>query len=97
MVQEYHCMNNGFVSAENIGGSDEAAILCTTDSGNCCSDGVSEQQWLFPNGTRVPPRDLERGWTLWTIYSYGTGDSVIRLHRQPDSDGQVRGLFRCQN
>jgi hypothetical protein len=84
--------NNGFVSAENIGESNEAALLCTTDSGNCCSDRVSEQQWLFPNGTRVPSR--ERGWTLWT--SYGTGDSVIRLHRQADSDGQVRGLFRCQ-
>jgi hypothetical protein len=84
--------NNGFVSAENIGESNEAALLCTTDSDNCCSDRVSEQQWLFPNGTRVPRRDLESGWTLWTSY----GNGVIRLHRQADSDSQVRGLFRCQ-
>ena len=84
--------NNGFVSAENIGESDETALLCTTDSGNCCLDRVSEQQWLFPNGTRIPPG--EGGWTLWTSY----GNGVIRLHRQADSDGQVRirGLFRCQ-
>ena len=30
--------NNGFVSAESIGESDETALLCTTDSDNCCSD-----------------------------------------------------------
>ena len=79
------------MSAESIGVSSEAALLCTTDSDNCCTERVSEQQWLFPNGTRVPPR--ERGWTLWTSH----GDGVIRLHRQtPDSDDQIRGLFRCQ-
>ena len=82
--------NNGIVSAENIGESDETALLCTTDSDNCCSHIVFEQQWLFPNGTRVPSRGS--GWTLWTSY----GDGVIRLHRQADSDGQIRGLFRCQ-
>ena len=82
--------NNGFVSAENIGESDETALLCTTDSDNCCSDRVSEQQWLFPNGTRVPRRDSS--WILWTSY----GDGVISLHRQADSDGQIHGLFRCQ-
>ena len=84
--------NNGFVSAENIGESDETALLCTTDSDNCCSDRVSGQQWLFPNGTRVPSRG--DSWTLWTSY----GDGVIRLHRhgRADSDDQVRGLFRCQ-
>ena len=82
--------NNGFVTAENIGESDETALLCMTDSDNCCSGRVSEQQWLFPNGTRIPPR--ENGWMFWTSY----GNGVIRLYRQTDSDGQVRGLFRCQ-
>ena len=82
--------NNGFVSAENIGQLDTLALLCMTDSASCCSNRVSEQQWLFPNGTRVPLRGS--GWTIWTSYD----DGIIRLHRQTDSDEQVQGLFRCQ-
>ena len=85
--------NNGLVTAEKIGESDSTALLCTTDNDNCCSSRVSEQQWLFPNGTRVP-HGRESGWKLWTSYS----DGVIRLHRhQTEADGsQVHGLFQCQ-
>ena len=84
--------NNGFVSSEDVGEEDVDALLCTTDldSSSCCSDRVPGQQWIFPNGTRVPLRG--NGWTFWT--SYGAG--VIRLHRRSQDSDQIQGLFRCQ-
>ena len=82
--------NNGFVSAEHVGSSNNSALMCTTDSNSCCSAQAPRQQWLFPNGTRVPLR--ESGWTFWTSYDVG----VIRLHHRSVPVHNVSGLFRCQ-
>ena len=85
--------NNGFVSAEQVGSSNNGTLLCITDSNSCCSVLAPRQQWLFPNGTRVPPR--EDGWTFWTSYDVG----VKRLHRQRTIGvpvHNVSGLFQCQ-
>ena len=84
--------NNGFVSVQRVGETNEDALLCSTDGSSCCSDQVPEQRWLFPNGTRVPLG--ETGWTYWTTY----GDGVIRLHHRfvSSHEDEVFGLFRCQ-
>ena len=85
--------NNSFVSAEHVGSSNNSVLMCITDSNSCCSVRAPRQQWLFPNGTRVPLR--ESGWTFWTSYDV----RVIRLHHQSTNDvtvHNVSGLFRCQ-
>ena len=82
---------NGSTVLRTAIGEGDAALLCTTDSVDCCISSIGRAgEFYFPNGTQVPiAADV-------TIHSYyrNRGDGFIRLNRR--SNVVVTGEFRCE-
>ena len=86
--------NNSIVTLEDIGEQDDA-LLCKTNLTACCrssntSDSHALGNWFFPNGTRVPSRNVS-GWGL-DIYRT-RGQMVVLLHRRR---GGEEGIYCCE-
>ena len=94
--------DDGFVNFDDIGtngGVDgDAALLCLTNSTNCCGPGdpTTTGDWYFPNG-ESPVGDLTsntQGQAGRNDYYYrNRGPSVVRLNR--NNNPSEKGRFRC--
>ena len=95
----YH--NNSLVALEEIGESDNDALLCMTDRTACCRPPYTDSgdlgnaigNWFFPNETRVPSMTINSTSKLqWDFYRT-RGQSVVRLHHRR---GRVTGIYHCE-
>ena len=76
---------------EEIGEGDDA-LLCVTNLTTCCQLSHTSTDrlignWFFPNGTKVPGRDVN-----WDIYRT-RGHMVVYLHRRK---GGMEGIYHCE-
>ena len=81
--------NNSLVTLEDIGDSDDAALLCVTDLTACCRLPASNAtgNWHFPNRTRVPSSGNQ-----WDFHRT-RGQMVVRLHRRRSG---ATGIYSCE-
>ena len=91
--------NNSLVNLEDIGESDDAALLCMTDKTACCRPPYTGRNtsvignWFFPDGTTVFNESINSTSNLQLDF-YGTrGQMVVLLHRWT---GGVTGIYRCE-
>ena len=78
--------NNSIVTLNDIAEND-GALLCYTNSVDCCKNTQSE--WYFPNGTTVGTSDA--GSDLYR----NRGPSVVRLNRRNNAM-MPTGVFHCE-
>ena len=80
------------MALEEIGDNDDTALLCMTNQTACCrspftgENGPPLGNWLFPNGTRVPPKGNQ-----WNMYR-NRGPMVIRMYHRRDGE---EGIYHC--
>ena len=79
--------NNSNVNLEDIGESDDDALLCRTNLTACYKD-PSIGNWFFPNGTRVPSDDSPN-----TAFYRTRGEMVVYLRH---TGGGLEGNYRCE-
>ena len=77
--------NNSLVTLEDIGDSNDDALLCMTEYSTCCKQPALGN-WFFPNGTRV--RSSGNNWDFHRT----RGDMAVVLHRRR---GGVDGVYSC--
>ena len=78
------------MALEDIGEGDYA-LHCVTDLTACCRYYIGEMgsplgNWFFPNGTRVPSRNMQ-----WDFYRT-RGRMVVRLQKMR---GGEDGIYSC--
>ena len=82
----------GYSNGDNISisaiGSEESALICTTENENCCTGLNRAGQFQYPDGTEVPIRSRRRG------FYRNRGCKMIRLHRREGVTGPT-GAYRC--
>ena len=76
------------VSITDIGEGDDAALLCVTDSTDCCGSPHFVGEFYYPDGNRVSVR--ASGDSLYR----NRGDGFIRLNRKNGALSPL-GTFRC--
>ena len=79
--------NNSIVILDDIGESNENALLCRTNLTACCKL-PSIGNWFFPNGSRVPSDDSSN-----TAFYRTRGEMVIRLKHR---GGGEEGIYSCE-
>ena len=74
---------------EDIGDSNDTALLCVTNQTACCYSPYTGAlgNWFFPNGTRVPGSGAE-----WDFHRT-RGQMVVHMHRR---GGGVEGVYHCE-
>ena len=82
--------NNSLVTLEDIGESDDDALLCRTNLTTCCKIpyGPSVGNWFLPNGSRVPSNDNTN-----TAFYRTRGKMAVYLKH---TGGGVEGNYRCE-
>ena len=91
--------NNSIVMLEDIGESNDTALLCMTGLTACCRPPYTDGNetvfgnWFFPNGSKVSS-DLvnETSGNNWDFYS-DRGQMVVRMNRRR---GGEEGMYRCE-
>ena len=81
-------LNNTIVRMTDIGEGDDAALLCVTDSTNCCGDPYFVGEFFYPDGSVVNVR--ASGYSLYR----NRGDGFIRLNRRNNALSPL-GRYRC--
>ena len=82
--------NNSVVSILSIGEGEDRALICRTDSTNCCRTIPNRfGQFYYPNGVQVPVLSAGQG------FYRNRGDQLIRLNRQ-DRATSLTGKYRCE-
>ena len=81
--------NNSIVTLEDIGGSNEGALLCRTNLTACCKHpyGPSRGNWFLPDGSRVSSDG-----SLNTTFTRTRDKMVLRLKH---TGGGLDGIYRC--
>ena len=81
--------NNSIVALEDVGGSNEGALLCRTNLTACCKRpyGPSRGNWFLPDGSSVSPDG-----SLNTTFTSTRDEMVLRLKH---TGGGVDGIYRC--
>ena len=78
---------------ENIGDSNDTALLCVTNQTACCHPpytgemGTPLGNWFFPNGTAVSDSSSQ------SDFHTTSGQMVVRMHRRR---GGEEGIYRCE-
>ena len=81
-------INNDTVLITDIGEEDTAALLCVTDSTECCGSPSPVGEFYYPDGSMVTVR--ASGDSLYR----NRGDGFIRLNRRNDALSPL-GKYRC--
>ena len=76
---------------ENIGEGDNA-LLCTTDSNNCCMSPFRAGEFYFPDGAQVP----NPGNVGSNGYYRDRDYQLIRLNQRQSHNAVIAGQFRCE-
>ena len=79
--------NNSNVTLEDIGESNESALLCRTNLTACCKH-PDIGNWFFPDRSRVPSDG-----SLNTTFTRTRDKMVLRLKHK---GGGVEGIYRCE-
>ena len=78
--------NNSIILFEDIGEAANA-LLCMTDSVDCCSGGGG--RWYFPNGS-----EAVGGFLGGSIFR-NRAPQIVRLNRRNDAQSP-NGIYRCE-
>ena len=82
--------NNSIVSLLSIGEGENRALICRTDSTNCCGTLPNRfGQFYYPNGVQVPVNSAGQG------FYRNRGDQLIRLNRREGATSPT-GRYRCE-
>ena len=78
--------NHGYVEFEDIGSTDDSALLCHTNNPRLPGSAHSGGDWHAPDGTRVSGTDVPG-------VARNRGPMVARLWRA--SDTPLEGIYQC--
>ena len=81
--------NNSFIYFNDIGGDEDSALNCVTESVNCCNNS-DIGGWSDESG-----RPVYQGADGTTCLYVTRGDGVISLHRKRGCTDHTSGLWRC--
>ena len=83
--------NNGLLNINDIGSTDDTALLCITNRPPPSGSTISGGDWYAPDGTRVGDKDS----TDVPGFVRNRDPMIVRLKRNTGTATAVEGLYRC--
>ena len=86
-LRETFIPNHGYVVIDDIGSTDDTALLCHTNRPPDPVSGHSDGNWFAPDGKRVNENDVPG-------FFRNRGPMVVRL--RPSTGTPAQGIYHCE-